>query len=156
MSYWILSVVSIFWHHVNTYRFAHDHNCLLLKDSCLHYIWENFVCVSQEEEFCDLPKDMLCSDSFLASENLRVDSEYQVKLLVLSLILISKPSNLYKGIIKSFSLNWPKRHELTLSNYTGVHGWNVLGTIRYCRSTEVYFWRPKAYSPITCYVKKTR
>ena len=50
----------------------------MLKDSCLHYIWENFVSVSQEEEFGDLPKEMLCSDDLLGSENLKVDSEYQV------------------------------------------------------------------------------
>ena len=59
-------------------RFAYDHNCLMLKDSCLHYIWENFVAVSQEEEFGDLPKEMICSDDLLGSENLKVDSEYQV------------------------------------------------------------------------------
>jgi len=50
----------------------------MLKDSCLHYIWERFVSVSQEEEFGDLPKEMLCSDDLLGSENLKVDSEYQV------------------------------------------------------------------------------
>ena len=59
-------------------RFAYDHNCLMLKDSCLHYIWENFVAISQEEEFGDLPKEMICSDDLLGSENLKVDSEYQV------------------------------------------------------------------------------
>ena len=53
----------------------------MLKDSCLHYIWENFVAVSQEEEFGDLPKEMICSDDLLGSENLKVDSEYQVTLL---------------------------------------------------------------------------
>ena len=47
----------------------------MLKDSCLHYIWENFVAVSQEEEFGDLPKEMICSDDLLGSENLKVDSE---------------------------------------------------------------------------------
>ena len=50
----------------------------MLKDSCLHYIWENFVAVSLEEEFGDLPKEMICSDDLLGSENLKVDSEYQV------------------------------------------------------------------------------
>ena len=64
-------------------RFAYDHNCLMLKDSCLHYIWENFVAVSQEEEFGDLPKEMICSDDLLGSENLKVDSEYQVIICIL-------------------------------------------------------------------------
>ena len=52
----------------------------MLKDSCLHYIWENFVAISQEEEFGDLPKEMICSDDLLGSENLKVDSEYQVNI----------------------------------------------------------------------------
>jgi len=63
---------------IGIYRFAYDHNCLMLKDSCLNYIWENFVSVSQEEEFGDLPKEMICSEDMLGSEMLKVDSEYQV------------------------------------------------------------------------------
>ena len=50
----------------------------MLRDSCLNYIWENFVSVSQEEEFGDLPKEMICSEDMLGSEMLKVDSEYQV------------------------------------------------------------------------------
>ena len=40
------------------------------------YVCTNFVQVSVEEEFFDLPKDTILS--LLASEDLRVDSEYQV------------------------------------------------------------------------------
>ena len=71
-------------------RFAYDHNCLMLKDSCLNYIWENFVSVSQEEEFGDLPKEMICSEDMLGSEMLKVDSEYQVLNVIMIIIDIDK------------------------------------------------------------------
>ena len=71
-------------------RFAYDHNCLMLRDSCLNYIWENFVSVSQEEEFGDLPKEMICSEDMLGSEMLKVDSEYQVLNVIVIIIDIDK------------------------------------------------------------------
>ena len=74
----VSSIFGILYYVAFLHRFAYDHNCHMLKDSCLDYIWENFISVSQEEEFGDLPKEMLCSDDLLGSENLRVDSEYQV------------------------------------------------------------------------------
>ena len=75
----------------------------MLKDSCLHYIWENFVSVSQEEEFGDLPKEMLCSDDLLGSENLKVDSEYQVNTLFDSFDMNSNDWNTLKLML---TLNW--------------------------------------------------
>ena len=71
-------------------RFAYDHNCLMLRGSCLNYIWENFVSVSQEEEFGDLPKEMICSEDMLGSEMLKVDSEYQVLNVIVIIIDIDK------------------------------------------------------------------
>lgn len=58
------------------FRFASDRNCLQLKDACLPYIWENFPAVIKEEEFKDWPLDLVVG--LLSSEQLRVDSEYQV------------------------------------------------------------------------------
>ena len=46
------------------------------------YVCTNFVQVSVEEEFFDLPKDTILS--LLASEDLRVDSEYQVFLAAMN------------------------------------------------------------------------
>lgn len=40
------------------------------------YVQNHFPHICQEEEFLDLPKDQLVS--FLSSEHLRVDSEFQV------------------------------------------------------------------------------
>ena len=62
----------------------------MLKDSCLNYIWENFVSVSQEEEFGDLPKEMICSEDMLGSEMLKVDSEYQVVNVIMIIIDIER------------------------------------------------------------------
>lgn len=64
------------------FRFAADHNCLLLKESALKFVCTNFVQVSQEEEFTDLTKELILK--LLASEDLRVDSEYQVFLAALT------------------------------------------------------------------------
>ena len=63
---------------VGIYRFASDHNCLLLKSAAFNFISNNFVLVVSEEEFVDIPKDVLIH--FLSSEQLHVDSEYQVGL----------------------------------------------------------------------------
>jgi len=58
------------------FRFASDHNCLLLKEAALRYVFTNFVQVSLEEEFLDVPKEIIVK--ILSSEDLRVDTEYQV------------------------------------------------------------------------------
>jgi len=57
-------------------RFSEGHNCEDLAQSAKDYIQRNFPAVSNEEEFCELPKKHLAS--FLASEHLHVDSEFQV------------------------------------------------------------------------------
>lgn len=61
---------------VGIFRFATDHNCVSLLDASKTHIQENFVEVSKGEEFRDLPNGLV--SDFLASEFLRVDSEYQV------------------------------------------------------------------------------
>jgi len=58
------------------YRFAKDHNCSELADLAKSLIDLNFPRMMSQEEFCELPKETLYE--FLASEQLRVDSEYQV------------------------------------------------------------------------------
>ncbi len=64
------------------YRFAADHNCLMLKDKAMRFVCTNFVTVCNEEEFTDLPKELVLK--LLASEDLKVDSEYQVFIAALS------------------------------------------------------------------------
>jgi len=61
---------------IGIFRFAADHNCMLLREAALRYVCTNFVQVSTEEEFSDLPRELLLN--LLPSEDLRVDSEYQV------------------------------------------------------------------------------
>ena len=46
--------------------------------------------VSQEEEFGDLPKEMICSEDMLGSEMLKVDSEYQVLNVIMIIIYIER------------------------------------------------------------------
>ena len=46
--------------------------------------------VSQEEEFGDLPKEMICSEDMLGSEMLKVDSEYQVLNVIMIIIDLDK------------------------------------------------------------------
>ncbi|XP_011500477.1 PREDICTED: actin-binding protein IPP [Ceratosolen solmsi marchali] len=58
------------------YRFAETHNCADLLETALRFIQINFPRVSQEEEFLDLPKEHLVS--FLSSENIHIDTEFQV------------------------------------------------------------------------------
>ena len=62
---------------IGIYRFASDHNCLLLKSAAFAFICNNFVHVATEEEFVDIPKDILIQ--LLSSEQLHVDSEHQVR-----------------------------------------------------------------------------
>lgn len=61
---------------IGIYRFASDHNCLLLKNAAFAFICQNFWDVGHEEEFKDIPKEIL--NFFLSSESLQIDSEYQV------------------------------------------------------------------------------
>ncbi|ELU11985.1 hypothetical protein CAPTEDRAFT_144257 [Capitella teleta] len=56
--------------------YAEKHACDQLKSAAQHFIENNFSKVSQEEEFCSLSKDLLVS--FLHSESLVVENEYQV------------------------------------------------------------------------------
>ncbi len=57
-------------------RFARDHNCSELAREATRHVHERFAEVTEGEEFRDAPRELLVE--FLASECLRVDSEYQV------------------------------------------------------------------------------
>lgn len=57
-------------------RFADGHNCLELASAAIDYINSQFPRVCTEDEFYELPKDQLTR--FLASEDLVVDTEFQV------------------------------------------------------------------------------
>ena len=61
---------------VGMYRFALGHNFMRLRDSAMEFIFQNFPSVGLEEEFKELPKDILIG--ILASEYLCIDSEFQV------------------------------------------------------------------------------
>lgn len=61
---------------IGIYRFAEGHNCLELAATSVDYINSHFPQVSVEDEFYELPKDQLTR--FLASEDLVVDTEFQV------------------------------------------------------------------------------
>jgi len=61
---------------IGMYRFAVGHNFMRLRESTMDFVYKNFPAVSQEEEFKELPKDILCQ--ILDSELLCIDSEYQV------------------------------------------------------------------------------
>ncbi|KAK2708181.1 hypothetical protein QYM36_013942 [Artemia franciscana] len=58
------------------YRFAEDHNFKILSEAAFNFVCQNFVEVVKEEEFLELPKHILLT--ILASEDLRIDEEYQV------------------------------------------------------------------------------
>lgn len=60
----------------NFNRFADVHNCRELIAASTKYIQDLFPIVCCEEEFLELPKEQLCF--FLSSEQLKVDSEFQV------------------------------------------------------------------------------
>lgn len=59
------------------FRFAEAHNRVDLLETALRFIEVNFPRVSQEEEFLDLPKEHLVH--FLSSENIHIDTEFQVR-----------------------------------------------------------------------------
>ncbi|XP_015598236.1 actin-binding protein IPP [Cephus cinctus] len=58
------------------YRFAEAHNRVDLSETALRFIEVNFPLVSREEEFLDLPKELLVR--LVASEYIHVDTEFQV------------------------------------------------------------------------------
>lgn len=58
------------------FRFAEGHNCKELAKSATDYIHAHFPQICTEDEIYDLPKEQLTR--FLTSENLRVDTEFQV------------------------------------------------------------------------------
>ncbi|XP_014217087.1 actin-binding protein IPP-like [Copidosoma floridanum] len=58
------------------YRFAEAHNRVDLLETALRFIEVNFTRISQEEEFLDLPKEHLVQ--FISSENIHIDTEFQV------------------------------------------------------------------------------
>lgn len=61
---------------IGIFRFSEGHNCLELATAAVDYINSHFPRVSVEDEFYELPKDQLTR--FLASEDLVVDTEFQV------------------------------------------------------------------------------
>jgi len=61
---------------IGIYRFADGHNIQGLKEVALRHIFDNFCAVIREEEFLEIDKTLL--SFIISSENLRVDSEYQV------------------------------------------------------------------------------
>nr|CAD7443081.1 unnamed protein product [Timema bartmani] len=56
--------------------FADGHNCEELASVAIDFIQSHFPQICNEEEFFELPKDLLTK--FLSSEHLRVDTEFQV------------------------------------------------------------------------------
>ncbi|CAH0394185.1 unnamed protein product [Bemisia tabaci] len=69
---------------IGIYRFAETHNWVDLMNTSQNFINENFPEVCVEDEFHELPKNLLLK--FLSSESLKVDSEYQVFSAALSWI----------------------------------------------------------------------
>ncbi len=61
---------------VGILRFAEFHSCTTLRLEAKRYIERHFAEAIREEEFFDLPKDML--KNFLRSEGLSIDNEFQV------------------------------------------------------------------------------
>nr|CAD7204631.1 unnamed protein product [Timema douglasi] len=61
---------------IGIYRFADGHNCEELASVAMDFIQSHFPQICNEEEFFELPKDLLTK--FLSSEHLRVDTEFQV------------------------------------------------------------------------------
>lgn len=70
------SIPPIFLNVVIFDRFSDVHNCRELIAASTKFIQDLFPIVCCEEEFLDLPKEQLCF--FLSSEQLKVDSEFQV------------------------------------------------------------------------------
>nr|CAD7571141.1 unnamed protein product [Timema californicum] len=58
------------------FGFADGHNCEELASVAMDFIQSHFPQICNEEEFFELPKDLLTK--FLSSEHLRVDTEFQV------------------------------------------------------------------------------
>jgi hypothetical protein len=60
-------------------RFAEGHNCEELANMAVEFIQLHFPQICSEEEFFELPKELLTK--FLSSEHLRVDTEFQVRVI---------------------------------------------------------------------------
>ena len=60
--------------------FAEAHGCMELRSSAESYIHNHFLNVVEEEEYIDIPKDLLTK--LLSSEHLRIDNEFQVNLFL--------------------------------------------------------------------------
>ena len=56
--------------------FAEAHGCVDLRSVAEIYVHNHFLKVVEEEEYSDIPKDLLVK--LLNSEHLRVDNEFQV------------------------------------------------------------------------------
>ena len=56
--------------------FAEAHGCVDLRSAAEIYIHNHFLKVAEEEEYSNIPKDLLVK--LLNSEHLRVDNEFQV------------------------------------------------------------------------------
>jgi len=61
---------------LQNYRFAEGHSCEVLEKSALGYVQRHFPEVCESEEYLECPKNIVIS--FLESEKLKVDSEFQV------------------------------------------------------------------------------
>lgn len=62
------------------FRFAEGHNCEELANMAVEFIQLHFPQICSEEEFFELPKELLTK--FLSSEHLRVDTEFQVRIML--------------------------------------------------------------------------
>lgn len=65
-------------------RFAESHNCENLEKVALAYVHRHFPQVCESEEFLDTPKDIVIQ--FLESENVKVDSEFQVFICIKNIL----------------------------------------------------------------------
>ncbi|KAK4876423.1 hypothetical protein RN001_012845 [Aquatica leii] len=61
---------------IGIYRFAESHNWRNLQSAALQFIQSHYPQIINEDEIYELPKDQIIQ--FLSSENLQVDSEFQV------------------------------------------------------------------------------
>lgn len=59
-----------------SFRFAEAHHLVELLEAARDYIFANFSEVVMEDEFLEIPRDVLVR--ILQSEYLRIDSEFQV------------------------------------------------------------------------------
>ena len=76
--YFIIIIIRerLFFLFVGILLFAEVHGCVDLRSAAEIYIHNHFLKVVEEEEYSDIPKDLLVK--LLNSEHLRVDNEFQV------------------------------------------------------------------------------